>query len=67
MAKKKESISLEARNIEFMIQNIPYKALLFHPSNMSVDIQCLDTKEIGLKNIVFAHLPKEVKKLIKPT
>lgn len=66
MAKKKETIDLQNQNIEFKIQNIPYKALRFHPSNMNVDILCLDKTQSGLSSIAFAQLPKEIKKIIKP-
>lgn len=66
MAKKKESINLQDQNIEFTIQNVLYKALRFNPSSMNVDILCLDKTQVGLTTIVFAQLPKEIKKTIKP-
>ena len=66
MAMKKENIDLRARNITFSIQNVEYKALRFNHSKMTIDVISLNKENEGIKNIPFAHLPKEIKKIIKP-
>lgn len=66
MAMKKENIDLRAKNIHFTLQNEEYKALRFYHSKMTVDIISLSHESEGIKNIPFAHLPKDIKKKIKP-
>ena len=66
MAKRKESVDLSRRGITFFIQNREYKALRFHPSQMTLDIILISQDSDGLKEIPFAHIPKEIKKIIKP-
>jgi len=67
MAKKKKSIDLNDREIFFEIEQERYKAVRFYPSNMTVDItRYIDGKKAGQKNIAFAHLPKNIKQIIKP-
>jgi hypothetical protein len=66
MAKRKENIDLRAKNIVFTIQNEEYKALRFYQAKMTLDIILTSSEKEGIKNIPFAHLPKEIKKKIKP-
>jgi hypothetical protein len=66
MAKKKESIDLLKRNLEFEIQHVKYKAVRFDQEHMSIEIVCLDKSIQGLTSISFSQLPKEIKKLVKP-
>ncbi len=68
MAKKKKSIELSAQNIKFQIEKLSYKAIRFYPSQMTVDVMvhAEDGTKAGMQNIPFAHIPKEIKKLIKP-
>lgn len=67
MIKKKINEDLRAKNIEFMIETVKYKALYFYQLKMTVDVMVLnDNNEKGIKNIPFAHLPKATKKIIKP-
>ena len=65
MAKKKKSIDLTQNDILFELNNEKFKVLRFYPSNMTVDIKSLQEKA-GVKNIPFAHLPKNIKQMIKP-
>ncbi len=67
MAKKKKSVELSAHNIKFQIEKLSYKAIRFYPSQMTVDVMVYaeDNTKQGMQNIPFAHLPKEIKKLIK--
>lgn len=67
MAKEKKSIDLTTLNISFNVQNNSYKAVRFYPAKMTVDVMVFENgiKE-GIKTLPFAHLPKEIKKTIKP-
>ncbi len=66
MAKKKKSVELSDKNITCKVNEITYKVIRFYPSAMSVDVKEIgeNTKK-GMQNIPFAHLPKEIKKLVK--
>ncbi|MDT8337995.1 MAG: hypothetical protein RQ763_02215 [Sulfurimonas sp.] len=65
MAKHKKSIEFE--NISFSQERNSYTVLRFFPLKMSVDVMAYeDGVKAGVKNIPFAHLPKEIKKIIKP-
>ena len=66
MAKKKENIDLRAKNITFLVQNEEYQAVRFYQSKMTLDIISLSDARQGIRNIPFAHIPKEIKKIIKP-
>lgn len=65
MAKHKKSIELQ--NLSFAHERNFYTVLRFFPLKMSVDVMVYeDGVKAGVKNIPFAHLPKEIKKIIKP-
>jgi len=67
MAKKKKSIELSDKKISFEIEKISYRVIRFFPSKMTVDTMVTeDGVKQGMRNIPFAHIPKEIKKLIKP-
>lgn len=68
MAKKKKSVELSDKKINFMIEKISYKAIRYYPSAMTIDVMVHDENgaKIGMQNIPFAHIPKEIKKIIKP-
>ncbi len=67
MAKKK-SIELSQNNITFNMNKQSYKVIRFHPSSMNVDVMIYNDGIIkkGLNTLPFAHIPKEIKKIIKP-
>jgi hypothetical protein len=67
MAIKKKSVELIEQNISYRIAPLFYKVLRFYPETMTVDVMVEEnaTKK-GMQKLPFAHLPKEVKKLIKP-
>jgi len=66
--KKKRNIELSSKEILFSFEETPSKVIRFYPHNMTVDIvQGYSTStHKEHKNIPFAHLPKSVKKIIKP-
>ena len=66
MAKKKKSVELSDKKISFEIEKVKYKVIRFFPTQMSLDVMVFENGEkVGMKNLPFAHLPKEAKKLIK--
>lgn len=67
MAKIKKSIELSESKISFNLERVLYNVIRFYPAKMTVDVMVFDNgvKE-GVKTIPFAHLPKEIKKIIKP-
>lgn len=64
---KKLFIDLKSKNISYESNKQTIKLLSFNKSNMSLEIAIFENKEF-VKNstIVFAHLPKSIKSLIKP-
>lgn len=65
MAKKKKSVELSDKKITFMIEKVSYKAIRYYPSTMTLDVMVHDEDgiKVGVQNIPFAHIPKEIKKL----
>ncbi|MCK9473762.1 hypothetical protein [Sulfurimonas sp.] len=67
MAKKRNSIELLEANITYTLERNLYKIICFFPLKMSVDVMVYeDGAKAKIKNIPFAHLPKQIKKIIKP-
>ncbi len=68
MAKKKKSIELSDKKIKFNIDKRLFKAIRYYPTAMTLDVMAFDEngKKLGMQNIAFAHIPKEIKKLVKP-
>jgi len=68
MAKKKKSVELSDKKINFKIEKISYKAVRFYPTAMTIDVIVTDEhgEKKGMQNIPYAHIPKEIKKIIKP-
>jgi len=67
VAKKKKFIDLKNKNIEYFLDNIQYKIESFNPNSMTVTLLRLENDTLKrVKDFPFAHLPKEIKKIIKP-
>ncbi len=68
MAKKKKSIELSDKKIKFIVDKRSFKAIRYYPTAMTLDVMEFNENgdKIGLANLAFAHIPKEVKKLVKP-
>ncbi|MBA1432558.1 MAG: hypothetical protein FAF04_02925 [Epsilonproteobacteria bacterium] len=67
MAKKKKAVALTQKKLEFTENEITYKLIRFKPENMTLDVIRYEKGEkLGEFNIPFAHLPKTLKKVIKP-
>jgi hypothetical protein len=67
MAKKKKVINLSEQNISYIEDERVIKIIAFNPNTMEVDISITvqDEKKRVMK-LPFAHLPKEIKKLVRP-
>ncbi len=66
--KKKKSIELSDKKINFIVEKISYKAIRYYPTAMSLDVMATDENgnKLGMQNLAFAHIPKEIKKIVKP-
>ena len=66
--KKKKSIELSDKKIKFTVDKISYKAIRYYPTAMSLDVMAVDEngEKLGMQNIPFAHIPKDIKKIVKP-
>lgn len=66
--KKKKSVELSEKKIKFNIEKRFFKVIRYYPTAMTVDVMEFDDKglKVGAINLAFAHIPKEIKKLIKP-
>lgn len=65
---KKKSVELSDKKITFVREKTSYKVIRYYPTAMSLDVMVTqeDGTKLGMQNIPFAHIPKEVKKLVKP-
>ena len=67
MAKKKKICDLSKKNIEYVQDNINYKISHFNPEYMTVHVIKFEGNEKQeIVDMPFAHLPKAIKKIIKP-
>ena len=68
MAKKKKSVELSDKKIIFTIDKRSFKAIRYYPTAMTLDVMEFDEngEKLGMQNLAFAHIPKEIKKLVKP-
>ena len=66
MPKKKKSIDYSSQNVIFELEKRREKLMRFNPNLQEVELKCLDDGAKGTHTIAFAHLPKEIKQLIKP-
>ena len=66
--KKKKSIELSDKKINYTNEKMSYKVLRYFPTAMSIDVMVTDEngEKLGMQSLAFAHIPKEIKKLIKP-
>jgi hypothetical protein len=64
---KSKNIELKEQNLEFLQEGVLYKLKLFRPASMTVDVSVYeDGKFIKNDSIAFAHLPKNLKRILKP-
>ena len=67
MAKKKKVINLSEQNIVYTEEERTIKIIAFNPNTMEVDVSItVQGEKKRVMKLPFAHLPKEVKKLVRP-
>ena len=66
MARKKRSIDYSKENIIFEHDRMHKKLMRYNPNTKSVEVKIVEPAQKGLSEISFAHLPKEIKKILKP-
>ncbi len=71
MAKKKPTLDFSNDDIRFKLKEQEMKVLSLNQESMNVEVIIMeDAKNNGIKKRVskmaFAHLPKEIKKLLRP-
>ncbi len=66
MAKKKPTINLSAKNITFTEEERHFKVISFNQERMTVDCMVTVEGEKEKLELPFAHLPKEIKKKVRP-
>jgi len=67
LAKKKKIIDVKSMNIKYEEKNLTLQVLFLNTQKMTVDLNVYDKDTfIESKTIPFAHLPKNIKKLVKP-
>ncbi|MEJ2373746.1 MAG: hypothetical protein P8Y22_06145 [Sulfurimonas sp.] len=68
MAKKKQkSVELKDKNITFSLENRDFEVIRFYPSKMTLDVMIFEDKiKQGMQEFPFAHLPRNIKKLVNP-
>ena len=67
MGKKKKPINLSEQNIIFIEKEEQYKLLNFNQNSMNVEVSIVgeDGKK-SVQKMAFAHLPKHIKKVVRP-
>jgi len=66
MAKKKKTIELLDKNIIFQIKEQTVKVLSLNLNSMDVEVIVMEDEKKKVKKMPFAHLPKEIKKVVRP-
>jgi len=67
MSKKKKSINLSEQNITFIEKEELYKLLNFNQNSMNVEVSIVGVNgDKRVQKMAFAHLPKHIKKLVRP-
>jgi hypothetical protein len=66
MAKKKKTIDLLDKNIIFQTKEQSVKVLSLNLNSMDVEVIVMEDEKKKVKKMPFAHLPKEIKKLVRP-
>lgn len=66
--KKKKSVELSDKKIKFNIEKRFFKVIRYYPTAMTLDVMEFNEngEKVGVIELAFAHLPKDIKKLVKP-
>lgn len=66
MAKKKKSVDYSSQDIIFTLDQQLEKLMRYMPDIQAVELKCMEPGSKGTHEVAFAHLPKEIKQLVKP-
>ena len=66
MAKKKQTLDFTNDNITFKTKEHSIKVLSLNLNSMDVEVIVMENKKKRVTKMPFAHLPKEIKKIIRP-
>lgn len=67
MAKKKRVINLSEQNISYIEDEREIRIISFNPNTMEVDVSIkVEGEKKHVMKLPFAHLPKEIKRLVRP-
>lgn len=67
MARKRKSIDLTDQAIEYRLDEGYARVIRFDPDKMSVEIAVyVQGEDVDTRHIPFAHLPRDIKRLIRP-
>ncbi len=67
MAKKKKVINLVEQNISYIEDERDIRLISFNPNTMEVDVSIsVQGEPKRVMKLPFAHLPKEIKRIVKP-
>jgi hypothetical protein len=66
MAKKKKTVDFSNQNIIFISKEETIKVLSLNLNSMDVEVLIVYNEKKRVQKMPFAHLPKEIKKIIRP-
>ena len=66
MAKKKKTIDFSTQNISYMDKEVKVKIMSLNLNSMDVEVLLIEDEKKKVKKIPFAHLPKPIKKVLRP-
>jgi len=66
MARKKKSVDYSKENIIFTMDLKQEKLMRYMPEVQAVELKCMEPGSKGIHEVAFAHLPKDIKQLVKP-
>jgi hypothetical protein len=66
MGKKKETLDFSNQDISFKLKEQTIKVLSLNQNSMNVEVLIIEDEKKKVSKMAFAHLPKEIKKLLRP-
>ena len=66
MAKKKPTLDFSEQDISFKLKEQNIKVLSLNQNTMNVEVLIIEDHNKKVSKMAFAHLPKEIKKLLRP-
>ena len=66
MAKKVQFMDLKKQNLSYEDSGKKYELLSLNRTKMTVELNCIENQKKSKVILPFAHLPKNIKKLINP-